>query len=131
VVSADGGWTAARMAADRVIAAGNGGPFVLSSLPTFKTDEALRMPLEAEGATVATEGKAGSLVAELRTNLVILCDQLFREAVGSDCGGPAEDAWIISPALGLVAADASLARSPVLIDRFEAAPGRWISIYRR
>jgi hypothetical protein len=129
-VSADGGWPAARAAADRVIGVGGGGPFVLSSLPTFKTDEALRMPLDAKGATVATEGERSSLVANLGTNLVILCDQLFRESIGADCGGPAEDAWILDPASGLIPAGASLARAPVLVDRFQAAPGRWISVYR-
>ena len=48
---------------------------------------------------------------------VVLCDQLFRESIGADCGGPAEDADA-----------ASLGYGP-LIDRQEAAPGRWISVY--
>jgi hypothetical protein len=48
-----------------------------------------------------------------------MCDQLFRDANGADCGGPAEDA----------AAEASGASGSSLIDRFEAAPGRWMSVY--
>jgi hypothetical protein len=47
---------------------------------------------------------------------IILCDDLFRKTIGAPCGGPAEDA---------LAATVGLA----LIDRFEAAPGRWISVY--
>jgi hypothetical protein len=129
-VSTDGGWPAARTAAERVIGAGGGGPFVLSSLPAFKTDEALRMPLDAAGATVAPSDHAESRVDDLRTNLVVLCDQLFRASIGADCGGPAEDAWVLNPASGLTPAGVSLARTPALVDRFEAAPGRWISIYR-
>ncbi|HET9613567.1 MAG TPA: hypothetical protein VFP22_02045, partial [Candidatus Limnocylindrales bacterium] len=54
---------------------------------------------------------------------VVLCDQLFREAIGADCGGPAEDA-ALSTRLGRPIAATSV------IDRFEAAPGRWISVYR-
>jgi hypothetical protein len=48
---------------------------------------------------------------------VVLCDQLFRDAIGADCGGPAEDSF-----MGEVPA-------ATLLDRFEAAPGRWVSIY--
>jgi hypothetical protein len=48
---------------------------------------------------------------------VVICDALFETVIGAKCGGPAEDATV--SALGLH-----------LADRFEAAPGRWISIYR-
>jgi hypothetical protein len=51
--------------------------------------------------------------------VVIMCDQLFRDAIAADCGGPAEDAT----------ATASGAAPVTLIDRFEAAPGRWMSVY--
>ncbi len=54
--------------------------------------------------------------------LVLLCDQLFRDAVGADCGGPAES---------FVAPDAGGPDWGVLLDRFEAAPGRWVSVYAR
>ena len=49
---------------------------------------------------------------------VVLCDQLFREGIGADCGGPAEDAF---------AAAYGLTDPP--IDRIKAAPTRWVSIY--
>ena len=48
---------------------------------------------------------------------VLLCDQRFREAIGADCGGPAEDAEAAASGFG-----------PVL-GRFPAAPDRWISVY--
>jgi hypothetical protein len=47
---------------------------------------------------------------------VILCDALFTSAIGADCGGPAEDAGVEGAGVSVV-------------DRFEAAPGRWVSIY--
>lgn len=127
-VVADGGWPQAERAAARVLAATDGGPIVLASLPVFKTDEALRFPLVRAGVLPEPAGpqagspvgsSVGSSVAPGAAYRVVLCDQLFREAIGADCGGPAEDALIgaVAPALALV-------------DRFEAAPGRWISIYR-
>jgi hypothetical protein len=50
--------------------------------------------------------------------LVIMCDQLFRESIGADCGGPAEDDF---------AASNGFPEPPV--DRIKAAPGRWVSIF--
>ncbi len=97
-VAPDGGWAAARSAAARVVAASAGRPIVLTSLPTFKSDEALRMPLASLNADVVPAG--------------------VRDAIGTECGGPAEDALI------------GQAGPATLADRFEAAPGRWISIYR-
>jgi hypothetical protein len=125
----DGGWDAARTAAGRVIALGGGGPLVLSSLPTFKSDEAVRMPLEAAGGEVMPAGVNGAAFGGPDATLVTLCDQLFRAAIGADCAGPAEDAWLIDPRSGLTAAAPS-GRIPALVARFEAAPGRWISVYR-
>ena len=125
----DGGWDAARTAAARVLALGGDGPLVLSSLPTFKSDEAVRMPLEAAGGDVMPAGVNGAAFGGPQATLVILCDQLFREAVGAGCGGPAEDAWLLDPRSGL-AASAPSGRVAALMTRFEAAPGRWISVYR-
>ena len=129
--ASDGGWSAAQAAANRVIAAGDG-PLVLSSLPTFKSDEALRMPLQAQAVEVAPAGVTGASFADPTTTRVILCDQLFRQAIGADCGGPAEDAWLANPVSGLPvgAASRGVSAVPTVLDRFEAAPGRWISIYR-
>jgi hypothetical protein len=107
----DGGWPAAERAAARVIAAAGPGPAIeLQSLPAFKSGEALQFPLVAEGATVRPAGPDGA-------TRVVLCDALFDQAIGKECGGPAEDAATAGSGLQLV-------------DRFEAAPGRWVSIYR-
>jgi hypothetical protein len=122
----DGGWQAAQTAATRVISAAGGGPLVLASLPTFKSDEALRMPLAAAAVEVMPAGVNGASFGGPTATRVILCDQLFHEAIGADCGGPAEDAWLANPASGL-SATGSLGR---MVDRFEAAPGRWVSVYR-
>jgi len=110
-VVADGGWPAARAAAARVIAIGPS-PISLTSLPSFKSADAMRFPLVAAGAVVLP-GSAGT-AAQPATTHVILCDALFEAAIGAPCGGPAEDA---------------LAGDRALLDRFEAAPGRWVSIY--
>lgn len=92
----------------------------LSSLPEFKSTEALAYPLVRLGRAVLAEtpqGVAPGSVAPTQTPaaLVLLCDQLFREANGDDCGGPAERRIV--------------ADQGQLVDRFEAHPGRWISIY--
>jgi hypothetical protein len=116
----DGGWRAAEAAAQRVIAATGGGPIVLTSLPTFKSDEAMRMPLEAAGVDAA--GRPTDLRQPTTRPVVVMCDQLFHAAIGTDCGGPAETDDLGASGVGPAGAD--------LIERFEAAPGRWVSIYR-
>jgi hypothetical protein len=126
----DGGWQAAQAAANRVITAASGGPLVLASLPTFKSDEALRMPLVAAAVEVMPPGVNGASFGGPTAIRVIICDQLFRQAIGADCGGPAEDAWLADPASGLAGGGLSRDGPRAVIDRFEAAPGRWISVYR-
>jgi hypothetical protein len=74
------------------------------------------MPLEALGADLLGPA-ADRLPAE--SALVVLCDDLFHESIGAACGGAAEDALATSKGT-----------SAALQDRFEAAPGRWISVYR-
>ena len=54
------------------------------------------------------------------TGLVVICDVRFEVAIGEPCGGPAEDTLLTTMVGGLG-----------LSDRFEAAPGRIISVYRR
>jgi hypothetical protein len=94
----------------------------IRSIPDFKSTEAIAYPLVRLGRAVVAEtpkGLApGSVAAVVITDAeVVLCDQLFRDAIGADCGGPAEDALMgDEPA-------------STLLDRFEAAPGRWVSIY--
>jgi hypothetical protein len=91
----------------------------LRSLPDFKSTEAVAYPLVRLGRAVQAEtpqGLApGSTPSGAGSALVLLCDQLFRDAIGNDCGGAAEDA--------------AVGGQGRLVDRFEAAPGRWISVY--
>jgi 4-amino-4-deoxy-L-arabinose transferase-like glycosyltransferase len=121
-IVADGGWPAAQLAAQRVIAAAGDGPYVLASLPGFKSDEALRFPLERAEIELTPPGPLAGSYALPESPRVVLCDQLFRESIGTDCGGPAEDA-LMSTAVPAV-------DPATVVDRFQAAPGRWISIYR-
>ncbi|MBA2718540.1 MAG: glycosyltransferase family 39 protein [Chloroflexi bacterium] len=127
---ADGGWPAAQRAAAAVVAITGDEAIVLTSLPTFKTDEALRFPLEQAGVEVAPAGALGPFHALPETPRVILCDQLFRESIGADCGGPAEDGWIVDPASNLTPGTGTGVGPLRPISRFEAAPGRWVSVYR-
>ena len=108
-VVADGGWPAARMAADRILASTGTAPIDLLSLPRFKSPDAVGFPLVAAGAHVAIVGVSAAPPAR-----VVLCDARFESTIGAPCGGPAEDA---------------LAGGAGGVDRFEAAPGRWVSIY--
>jgi Dolichyl-phosphate-mannose-protein mannosyltransferase len=123
-VAADGGWPAAEAAAGRVVVATAGAPLSLTGLPAVKPVDAVRFPLEelvpgsvVDAATAAAGGEANV------TTRVILCDQLFHETIGADCGGPAEDR-------ARSAETGQPTKPAFLIDRFEAAPGRWISVYR-
>jgi hypothetical protein len=123
-VATDGGWPAAEAAAARVLVAGGNQPVSLVSLPTVKPPDALRFPLERlQPDIVIAELPIGTGSHVDTTARVVLCDELFHETIGADCAGPAEDS-----------AFANVIGQPVprtfLLDRFEAAPGRWISIYR-
>jgi hypothetical protein len=120
-VAADGGWPAAQAAAERVRDATGGRSVILDSLPAVKSADALRFPLERLlPGIVAADAAAGA--GGTVPDRVVLCDQLFHESIGADCGGMAEDA--------LARTMSGDAVTPPLVDRFQAAPGRWISIYR-
>jgi hypothetical protein len=114
-VAFDGGWPAAEAAGQRVLRAAGDRPIRLVSLPIFKSGEALAFPLVHLGRRAQTPA-ADPAAPPGDAATVILCDALFSEAIGAACGGPAEDA-------GLEGARVTL------VDRFEAAPGRWVSIY--
>ena len=130
----DGGYPAAESGARRVeavlAAAGVGGaaPLVVRSLPDFKSTEAMAYPLVRLGRKVdaatpqgPAPGSVRGVSAGLRSSLVLLCDDLFAAAIGAACGGPAEAR--ITPEAGSPAFGA-------LLDRFEVAPGRFVSVYR-
>lgn len=102
-VAPDGGWPAAQAAASRIERSLDGRTVELSSLPTFKAANAYAFPLVRDGYAVDAGPGAG--------RIVVVCDSLFV----ADCGG---------------AAEASVSTWPVL-DRFEAAPGRTITVFGR
>jgi hypothetical protein len=113
-VAADGGWPGGRAAADRIEAATGGRRTNFVSLPDFKSADAYRFPVERDlpGSTTSVDDTVFSRVEP--TALVIVCDSLFVR----DCGGPAEQAVAMTPGSTLR-----------LVDRWEAAPGRTISVY--
>ena len=122
-VATDGGWPAAEAAAARVLVATRHSPLTLAGLPAVKPTDALRFPLEelVPGVVVSTPPVGTGNHVDL-TPRVILCDQLFHETIGADCGGPAEDAALGREIGQPVPANFAL-------DRFQAAPGRWVTIY--
>ena len=97
----------------------------IQSLPTFKSTEAMAYPLIRAGRAVladAAKGIAPGSTAQERAPgaLVLLCDDRFHEAIGARCGGPAE---------ATIASDAGGPAWGPLLDRFEAAPDRFVSVY--
>jgi 4-amino-4-deoxy-L-arabinose transferase-like glycosyltransferase len=139
-VHPDGGYPAAQLAATKVdatlTAAGVGRDRVVlvRSLPSFKSTEAMVYPLALLGrsyigevpksiapGSAQTSGSQTGVTPRVRMALVLLCDDLFRDANRAACGGPAE---------ALMTPDPGGADWGALLDRFEAAPGRWVSVYR-
>ena len=117
-VHPDGGFPAAETAAVRILAAtGDGTTITLRSLPDFKSTEAYAYPLIRAGASVLADTGSGP-VATSDGALVVICDSLFEESIGAPCGGPAEATVAPPDRFGEPA------------DRFVAAPGRTISVYR-
>ena len=103
---ADGGWPAARDAAQ-----GSSRPPATAR----SSSSACRSSSPPMPSASRWWPPAQTIVASGGGAHVVICDNLFATAIGAACGGPAEDA---------------LAGHRALVDRFEAAPGRWISIYR-
>ena len=127
----DGGFPAGEAAGQRVLAVlGNAGigPDAIvriRSLPTFKSTEAMAYPLVRAGQQVLADTAKGiapgsTLEERAPGALVLLCDHRFRGAIGAGCGGPAE---------GMVTPDAGSDTWGPLLDRFEAAPDRFVSVY--
>jgi hypothetical protein len=116
-ISPDGGFPAADAAAARIISVVGDDPITLVSLPGFKTTEAYGYPLVRAGATVR-DATGGDPNAVAEGAVVVICDSRFEIVIGAPCGGPAEAT--VAPA----------DRFGEPIDRFVAAPGRTISVYR-
>ena len=117
-VASDGGFPAAAAAAARIEhTAALDDPIRIRSLPVFKTAEAYIYPLVRDGRlVVAAEPNNGAPIAG--SNLIVLCDSLFEQAIGRPCGGSAEDAVAAGEGYGAAR------------DRFKAAPRQTISIYQ-
>ena len=73
----------------RIFDATGGNPVTLESLPAVKSADAVRFPLEQVGPGIVADAAPSSEPGSPAR--VILCDQLFHESIGADCGGPAED----------------------------------------
>lgn len=134
----DGGYPAGLAAGERVDAAltaggvDRGSVVLIRSLPDFKSTEAVAYPLAVLGRQFVAETPRGvspgsvdpSFVGSPSSGayggLVLLCDDLFAEPLGARCGGPAEES---------VAPDTGRGVWGPLLDRFEAAPGRFVSVY--
>ena len=116
LVTPDGGWPAAAQAANRILGSLPAGDIEIVSLPPAKGPDAVRFPLVRAGAPLPELVAPTAPPAPKAGSRIVLCDDLFRSAIGAACGGPAEDSLAASLPLRLV-------------DRFEAAPGRWVSVY--
>jgi 4-amino-4-deoxy-L-arabinose transferase-like glycosyltransferase len=116
-VHPDGGFPAAEAAAGRILSAADGRGLTLRSLPDFKSSEAVAYPLVRAGASVRMERGVGP-ATPTGDVLVVICDSLFETALAAPCGGPAEA--VVAPP----------DRFGAPVDRFLAAPGRTISVYR-
>jgi 4-amino-4-deoxy-L-arabinose transferase-like glycosyltransferase len=128
----DGGFPAAAVAGERIDAALERAgiradqPVRLRSLPAFKSTEAYAYPLIRGGRAVVAETPTGVAPGSVDTTvdadagLVLICDRLFEPTMGVACGGAAETT---------VTPEAGGSTWGPLLDRFEAAPGRIISVY--
>jgi hypothetical protein len=122
-VHADGGFPAAEAAAARIETVTERQPIELRSLPDFKSVEAYAYPLVRGGRSVTFGAEVSDAVlrpsgpAGPPAYLAVICDRLFEHVIGAPCGGPAE--MTLAPG----GTDAAL------VDRFDPAPGRVISIY--
>jgi hypothetical protein len=144
-VRVDAALTGAEVGRDEVV--------LVRSLPDFKSTEAIVYPLALLGRAYIGEvpksvapGSAGAVPPSMASQtppparvpetvplgtappavppaatpraLVLLCDDLFRDANLAACGGPAE---------ARITPDSGGGAWGALLDRFVAAPGRWVS----
>jgi hypothetical protein len=107
----DGGtWVDAQTAAERIERDAAGGSIAVVPIYQPKGIESYSYPLLRDGFTLVAPDRA--------TTLAILCDSGW---IDSGCGGALEDQWLRFFHDG---------PAPTLIDRFDAAPERTISVYR-
>jgi len=129
----DGGWAAARSAAERVNRVAGGGALVVVGLPRFKPADGIVYPLRALGREILDETGARGGAADTPTlggrpavapdpsaagALVVICDRLFEPTIGAACGGAAEQSVEREqPVFGR------------LVDRFDLSARTSVSIY--
>jgi 4-amino-4-deoxy-L-arabinose transferase-like glycosyltransferase len=108
--SPDGGWPAAQAAATRLETRAGGAPLALVPLFAEKGPDAYLYPLTRDGIALVAPEEA--------TYIAVLCDTFWLQG----CGGAAEEAW---------RAANSGASTLTQVDRFNAAPDRILTVYRR
>ena len=107
----DGGWPAAQAAAARLEQDAGGSSMALVPLFEPKGADAYAYPLSRDGRFLVSPGTA--------TTVVLLCDTFWLDG---QCAGSAEADWLNSnPSSG----------GWIQVDRFQAAPDRLLSVYRR
>jgi hypothetical protein len=111
VTAPDGGWPAAQAAAARLEQDAGGSSMALVPLFEPKGADAYAYPLSRDGRVLVSPGTA--------TTVVLLCDTFWLD---DQCAGSAEANWLTSnPSPG----------GWIQVDRFQAAPDRLLSVYRR
>ena len=106
-----GNWTDAQAVANRIEHDAAGGHIALVPLFEPKGVDAYSFPLLRDGITVVAPQQASTVV--------LLCDSGWIE---QGCGGDQEAQWLLSN---------GSSGTLTLIDRFDAAPDRIMSVYRR
>ena len=116
-VDPNGGWPAARVAGERVVATTGTDPVALVDVPGFKTPDGIGFPIVYAGGTVVSDPWAASYI-------VVPCDRLFESVVGAKCAGPAEDRLMTYMTLD------GAHPTPTLVTRFDASDRTSVSIYK-
>jgi 4-amino-4-deoxy-L-arabinose transferase-like glycosyltransferase len=107
----DGGWPAAQVAASRLERDTTSRDVALVTLPTFMPPDAYGYPMKLDGYRLTSPAGA--------SEVVLLCYPGWADA---ECGGAAEANWLAANMPG---------HNLTLIDRFEPAPKRVLSVYRQ
>ena len=125
-VDPEGGWPAAQAAGERIVRVTGGAPVRLAGLPEFKLPDAIGFPIEHAGGQVYALAEVEGYPM-FRFPTVVVCDRLFEDAIGLPCGGPAEDALVVTLTESV---SGPAEPPPPLVDRFDASPRTSVSIYR-
>jgi hypothetical protein len=111
LTSPDGGWPAAQAAAARLQQDAAGSSMAVVPLFEPKGIDAYAYPLSRDGRVLVS--------SETAKTVVLLCDSFWLEG---QCSGSAEAGWLAAnPSPG----------GWIQVDRFQAAPDRLLSVYRR